>query len=799
MHLSQLINKHKPDFLFLAEPLVTFQSISAGYWHKLNLHNHVVNNTKNTLWCLWSKKHTVNILLNNSQCIALSYMSDGSLIHIAAVYASTLYITRRKLWLDLTTLLQTHQGPWLLVGDFNSVLGAHERVGGRLPLHISCFEFLEWTNMNALIHMDTNGAKYTWTNRREGGAFMAQRLDRAICNESWFDTWNITSCNTLVKCFSDHFPLLLTMHKHFPITIIPRLKFFKVWTEFDNCESVVSNHWLTPCTCSPMHILHFRLKGLKSKLKAWNKSVVGDFHQKVMLTQQHLSAAQLAIDTLGFSVDRSLEELNCLTSYNQALTLLNKFWQDNNKNARYQEGDRNTAFFHRNAKIRAAQGYINLLKDGDTVFSNPTNIENHVLHYFTNIFSTSNQYEENELPNKVIPNIVTPEDNAMLIALPLSNEVRSAVFDLKGDSAPGPDGYSGHFYQHFWHIIGTDVVQSTKQFFTHNYIMNNLNSNLLILIPKTPSADRLDDFQPIALANFQFKIITKIISDRLGTIASRIISVHQRGFILGRYIQDCIMTASESVNLLHKKTFGGNIALKIDVRKAFDTINWQFLIHVLKCFGFNQIFCDWILTILHSAKLSVNINGKAVGFFNCTRGVRQGDPLSPLLFCFAEEVLSTGLEALVMEGKLSPIRGSRNLHMPSHCLYADDILIFYKGTLANIRHIMKLFDTYGQFSGQLVNAQKSKFYTGALSLSRIHTITSITRFSHGSLPFTYLGIPLFKGKPKSIHLRPVVDRIQSKLHAWRGKLLTIKGRVPLVNAVISSMLTYSFHVYKMAY
>ena len=147
----------------------------------------------------------------------------------------------------------------------------------------------------------------------------------------------------------------------------------------------------------------------------------------------------------------------------------------------------------------------------------------------------------------------------------------------------------------------------------------------------------------------------------------------------------------------------------------------------------------------------------------------------------------------MLEGNLSHIRATRHLYIPSHCLYADDILIFCKGTLANIRHIMKLFEAYGNYSGQMVNSQKSKFYSGALSLSRIHTITG---FNHGRLPFTYLGIPLFKGKPKSRHLRPVVDRIHLKLNAWRGKLLTIMGRVQLVNVVISSMLTYSFYVYK---
>jgi len=272
------------------------------------------------------------------------------------------------------------------IRDLNSLLGAHERLGGKTPLKIACFEFSNWTNLNALIHLETNGVRFTWTNRREGGAFMAQRIDRAICNESWIDYWSVFSCNTLVKCFSDHFPLLLTLNKNPPITIIPRFKFFKAWTDFESCESLVSSHWLIPTEGTPMHALHFKLKSLKPKLKSWNKSMVGDFHQRVHWAQQQLSEAHMAIDQLSFSDKRSLEELTCLTSYSHALHLLNSFWKDKNKNARFLKGDMNTAFFHRNAKVREAKTFISL-QHRDETYTSTTAIETHVLSYFTNIFS----------------------------------------------------------------------------------------------------------------------------------------------------------------------------------------------------------------------------------------------------------------------------------------------------------------------------------------------------------------------------------------------------------------------------
>jgi len=173
LHLFHMIKHHKPGFLFLVEPLISFDSIPSWYWTKLNLHNHVlnINNSTPTLWCLWNKQHNVTILHNAPQCIVISFIDEGTPIFIAIIYASTFYINRRALWLELSMLIENHLGPWMFIGDFNSILGAHEKLGGRIPLNIACSEFSSWSNMHSLTHLDTCGTKYTWINKREGGCF----------------------------------------------------------------------------------------------------------------------------------------------------------------------------------------------------------------------------------------------------------------------------------------------------------------------------------------------------------------------------------------------------------------------------------------------------------------------------------------------------------------------------------------------------------------------------------------------------------------------------------------------------
>lgn len=189
--------------------------------------------------------------------------------------------------------------------------------------------------------------------------------------------------------------------------------------------------------------------------------------------------------------------------------------------------------------------------------------------------------------------------------------------------------------------------------------------------------------------------------------------------------------------------------------------------------------------------MSISINGSLHGYFHCNRGVRQGDPLSPLLFCIAEEVLSMGITKLVQDNQLELISASRSTYVPSHCFYADDLMVFCKGKISCLQTLKDLFTRYALCAGQMINLTKSSVYASRISNSRLNQMG----FSIGTLPFNYLGGPIFKGKPKSIYFQPIADRIRCKLANWKASLLSIAGRVQLVRSVVQGMLVHTMSIY----
>lgn len=300
--------------------------------------------------------------------------------------------------------------------------------------------------------------------------------------------------------------------------------------------------------------------------------------------------------------------------------------------------------------------------------------------------------------------------------------------------------------------------------FTTLNIPEGMNLSLVMLIPKTANSIRITDFHPIVMGNFSYKIFTKIIDLCLGHFIGNTFSPSQYGFILGRKIHTCIAIASKTINSLRMGT-KDSMAIKVDITKAFDTVSWEFLSQVLSCMGFSVRFCNMVTGILSSARLSILINDSPNGYFSYSRGVCQGDPLSPPpLFCLAEEALIKWLDFAI---------DSRNItvhkKLPCHVIYADDIMIFLEASRSNGRHIKQLLKNYGNISSQRFSPPKSSIYFAPTTLAIIRDyILGYTSISQGSPPFNYLGVPIFRGTPKVKHVAPIADSILTIFARWRG-------------------------------
>lgn len=174
------------------------------------------------------------------------------------------------------------------------------------------------------------------------------------------------------------------------------------------------------------------------------------------------------------------------------------------------------------------------------------------------------------------------------------SKINNAIFSLNKDGASGLYGFNALFFKTYRYIIKNDVISVIIQFFVTNWILPNFNDKIIALIPITLNTDCVCQFKPVALEIFKCNIISKILDDKLVDIMPYIFPNKQRGFIRDIQIKDCICLTSEALKLLHNKSLGGNLALKVDITKYFDTLYYNFLLKVLAGFSFNDKFCKWI-------------------------------------------------------------------------------------------------------------------------------------------------------------------------------------------------------------
>uniref|UniRef100_A0A1U7V1B1 Uncharacterized protein LOC104212570 n=1 Tax=Nicotiana sylvestris TaxID=4096 RepID=A0A1U7V1B1_NICSY len=363
----------------------------------------------------------------------------------------------------------------------------------------------------------------------------------------------------------------------------------------------------------------------------------------------------------------------------------------------FKDGDRNTKFFHAQVNGRRKRLKLSRIQNslGNWIEEDHLIAEEAVKFY-------KDQFTKSAVPNAFdilnhVPSMVDSDQHERLMALPSNEEVKRAVMGLNGDSAGGPDDFTGAFYQTCWETIEEDVVGMVRAFFCGQQLPKSVTHTNLVLLPKKKEVMTFADMRPIGLSNFVNKIFSRVIHERLIEFLPNLISQEQTGFVRGRSIvENAIMAIPDQNAKEDPEAFIGLI---------FDLIgnNWY----------------------------SILINGQPNGFFKSSRGVKQGDPLSPTLFILAAEAMSRGLNSLHTNLYFCGFGMPKWSPKINHISYADATIIFSSSDETSLRLVMEVLQAYESSSGQLVNKAKYAIYLHQLTdnevINKVERITVVER------------------------------------------------------------------------
>ncbi|GLT41649.1 hypothetical protein SLA2020_156960 [Shorea laevis] len=331
---------------------------------------------------------------------------------------------------------------------------------------------------------------------------------------------------------------------------------------------------------------------------------------------------------------------------------------------------------------------------------------------------------------------------------------------MKGLKSPRPDGTPTLFYQRHWDAVAGTFLEFVNQALSSGVFDSSLTKAYVALISKEDSLDTIQKFRPISLLNVAYKVLSKLIVNRLRPLLQGIIDPWQSSFLAGKSTIDNIILTQEAVHSMKRLKGGrGDMVLKIDLHKAFDNINWDFLPQVLLDFNVPHQLVNLIMFSVTYVQLSVLWNGEPLPYFSPQRGLRQGDPLSPYLFILVMEKMAQMIQRRVAAKVWKPFTLSRGGISLSHLFYANDLMLFAHASRAQLDVIMDCLDQFSKSLGLVLNLQKSKLFLSP----NVHSAMANALSAKCSIPLTtnlgtYLGIPITHGRHSHKNYRYILEK-----------------------------------------
>jgi hypothetical protein len=346
-------------------------------------------------------------------------------------------------------------------------------------------------------------------------------------------------------------------------------------------------------------------------LRGWAKNANGNFKRE----KEELFRLAGELDLKAESQILSQQELDLKQSVKERITQLLREeeikWFQRAKTKNLLDGDNNTKYFTENHMVangkRRKTRIFELEQEGE-IIRGQENLKVFITKYYKDLFGSSqrNNFSLDESQISDIPQI-TEEENRLLIDMFIEKEVTEAIFQMKHNKAPGPDGFPAEFYQVFWSLIKDDLMAMFREFHAGKLPLFNLNFGTITLIPKQKEVKQVQQYRPICMINVSFKIFTKVLANRLVAVADKVVRQSQTTFMSGRNIIEGVVVLHETIHELHTKKKSG-VILNLDFEKAYDKVNWVFVQQALRMKGFAPVWCKWIEEVVSRGSVGIKVN-----------------------------------------------------------------------------------------------------------------------------------------------------------------------------------------------
>jgi exonuclease III len=703
---------------------------------------------------------------------------EGAPWWLTCVYGPQLDVDKIAFLDELREVRRSHPGPWVLCGDFNMIYrdedknndNLHRRMMGR---------FRRFLNDCALKEIYLHGRRYTWSNERASPTLV--RLDRVFCTSDWDELHSSCSLRCLSTVISDHCPLLLDC------TLVARgrkrFQFESYWLKLEGFRDVVDSAWtVVDGDPDPFRRLVAKLKRTARRLMSWADKMVGSVKLQLMIAREVVYRLDVAMESRPLTADERALRARLKCTYLGLASLERTMARQRAKVAWLKEGDANTTFFHQHATYRRQKNVIHSLTVDGAVIGDHAAMAEATFEHFQSLLGTAVD-REFSLDLDFIG--ITAGDLSELEHPFTEDKIWEVVRRLPHGKAPGPDGFTAEFLRCCWGTVKADFMLAFHKLHTVNGRgFQGLNQALITLLPKRCDAASLGDYRPISLIHIFAKLVAKVLASRLAPRLGAMVDANQCAFIQKRCIHDNFMMVQQTARLLHRLK-EPRVMLKLDIARAFDSVSWPMLLEVLRKLGFGPRFRELVAILFSTASTRVLLNGEPGPPIWHRRGLRQGDPLSPMLFVLYINTLNRVLAKAKELGVLRAI-APRELGT-SVSLYADDVVIFCHPDATELRTVRAILALFGEASGLHTNFAKCSVSPIACTDEVALAAAAIMGCQLAPFPVKYLGIPLTIGRLPASALQPLVDSIADRLPAWKAAMMTKAGRLTLVKAVLMAI------------